>query len=138
MFVAKYATDAYDFDQLIGEMIQIPLSTVSFSQDLFKFFVKNIGIRLHPENLDNDFIDFLVSGINNQVIKFQRNSYTFLIKETFKSKINQILEALEISKLSVIYELDTLLNRVLISKEYINDRTRNRMLLGFKSLIHPG
>jgi len=135
---AVYTTGAIDFDQLVLDLIQIPLARDSFPSDFFKLIENNTRGNLNKENVEQKFFDFVLADINNQDIKIDEVEYSFLIKDAFKADLNDVLQTQEVSSLSVIFEIESLLETVFQSSQYINTRTREQIVRAFEMLVHPG
>lgn len=103
-FTAKYEPDRYDYDLLVSELVELPLSRALFYHRLFQFFNKNLNIKsrgLTP-------VHVMLRGIPNPTVVIEGLTYRFIIREAFQKTINKIIQAQEVCRFTDLLEINRL------------------------------
>lgn len=103
---AKYAPDRYDYDALIGKLIDIPLDSRRLYDKLFEFFKQEPGI---PQD-KKDLIDFVLSGVNNRALTINNIEYRFVINDTYRQAIEEILESQQVCSMAALLKINRLMD----------------------------
>ncbi len=118
---AKYAPDHYDYDALVGKLIDIiPFDRSGFYDQLFAFFKTGLNIQRNKK----DLIDFALEGINNTILNIDNIDYQFVIKDVYKKQINEILESQQACSLSTLLEINELFDRLLAERKNLTAVTK--------------
>jgi hypothetical protein len=105
---AKYAPDYYQYDRLIGELLQIPLSEESLYDSIFQFFAHHLGIDLTPSEVDQSYWDFLLPADLEVVVYNQ--AYQLETSSVLKKHILLMLEKQSTTNLSLLVKINHLLD----------------------------
>ncbi len=131
-YCGKYAPEKYDYDYLVSELISIPMTKQVFADNLFNFFKNSLKISLNSETIDQAFINFVLSGIENRNIHFNNLDYRYMAKELYRDIIKKIQLSQETSSLSVILDtsrlLDTLVEHDMSQSPGIEERIHETFL----------
>jgi hypothetical protein len=133
-FTAKYEPDWYDYDLLVSELLDLPLSRARFYLRLFQFFKKNLDIKsrgLSPINV-------ILRGIPNPGVVMEGLRYRFTIREAFQKTINKILQAQEVCTFTDLLEINRLLEEGLKVKPPYTAEVGARIERMFQHLPIPG
>jgi hypothetical protein len=133
-FTAKYEPDRYDYDLLVTELLDLPLSRAQFYHRLFQFFNKNLNIKSRGLSL----IHVMLSGIPNPNVDIEGLSYRFTIREAFQKTINKILKAQEVCTFTDLLEINRLLEEGLKVKPPHTADVGARIEEMFQQLPIPG
>jgi hypothetical protein len=104
---AKYAPRHYQYDRLIEELLQIPLSKESLYDDIFRFFAHHLEIDLTPSEVDQSFWDFLLPADPEVVVHNQ--AYQLAASPLLKKEILLMLEKQSTTNLSQLVKINRLL-----------------------------
>ncbi|MDQ1355595.1 MAG: hypothetical protein QG657_5905, partial [Acidobacteriota bacterium] len=116
---ARYAPDTpdapgrYDYDALVGKLVDIPFDANSLYDNLFTFLNTELDIRRNKKEL----IDFVLEGIENPPVEMDNTDYIFGIKDLYKKNLKEILESQGACPMAVLLEIDDLLNRLITERE---------------------
>jgi hypothetical protein len=137
-FTGKYAPDRFDYDGLVSELIQLPLTRPDFYHRVFRFFQNSMGISIDKKG--KTLVDAMLSGIPNPtiMIKSENARYRFLIKEAFRKTIVRILQSQEICSFSHFQEIHRLLARGMQVKPPATASLGGKINEAFAALPHPG
>jgi hypothetical protein len=113
---AKYAPHRYDYDALIGKLVDIPLNQDLFYDKIFEFFKTELKIRPGKK----DLIDFVLEGIDNQTMRIENIDYRFIIKDMYKKNIIEILQNQEACSLFALLEINGLFDRLVSERENLS------------------
>lgn len=133
-FTAKYEPDRYDYDLLVSELVDLPLSRAPFYHRLFQFFKKNLNIKsrgLSP-------VHVMLKGIPNPSVVMEGLRYKFMIREAFQKTINKILQAQEVCTFTALLEINRLLEEGLTVKPPHTTDVGARIEEMFQQLPLPG
>lgn len=122
---AKYAPGRYDYDALLEKLIAIPFVRPTLYDNLFDFFKSELKIEDTQKNL----IDFVVEGIENRGIDIEGTDYTFIVNESYKKNIEQVLESQEVCSFKTLLKLNRLFVRLIAEKGDLSAASRT-----FKSI----
>lgn len=103
---AKYAPDQYDYDAVIGKLIDIPLDFRHLYDKLFEFFKQELGVQQDKK----DLIDFVLSGVDNRVLTINNIDYRFVVNDTYRRVIEEILESQQVSSMAALLEINRLMD----------------------------
>ncbi len=101
---AKYAPDRYDYDALLEKLMAVPWDSGHFYDKLFEFF----HVELKIEKNKKDLVDFLLEGLKNKDITIDKTRFTFMVKDNYRDKIEEILRSQEICPLGTLLEINRL------------------------------
>jgi len=113
---ARYAADPpdrYDYDALVGKLIDIPFDVNTLYDRLFAFLKTELDIRRNKKEL----VDFVLEGIENPVLEIDNTDYIFRINDLYKKNLEEILESQGACPMTVLLEIDDLLNRLISERE---------------------
>jgi len=111
--VSKYVPDRCDYDTLIEKLVQIPCNRPDLYDKLFSFF----KIELNIEPGKKSFIDFVLEGINNQIVSIDGIDYRFIIKDIYRKNVEEILQSQGVCSLSTLFHINRLLDRFLLEDD---------------------
>gem|GEM_PF-689780 len=136
---ARYAPDRFDYDQVLEELMRIPFSGEEAYDQLFTFFKNALDIDGNPANpsaINQDFMQFLLGGIEDKVVVFQNQLYVIKAPAELKKEISQVLKKQRACALSDLVKLNGFLRNV---KENISWESRmGEMMLDIYNLLpHP-
>lgn len=133
-FTAKYDPDRYDYDLLVSELVDLPLSRGPFYHRLFQFFNKNLNIKsrgLTP-------VHVMLRGIPNPDVVIEGLKYKFTIRDAFHKTIKKILQAQEVCTFTDLLEINRLLEEGLKVKPPHTTDVGARIEGVFQQLPIPG
>ncbi len=107
---SRYAPDRYDYDTLIEKLIEIPCDRQNFYDGLFAFF--KTELKIEPDN--KTLIDFVLEGIDNQILNVNGTDYKFIIKDIYRENIKEILQSQGVCTLSTLLYINRLLDQLLL------------------------
>ncbi len=136
---ARYAPDRFDYDQVVEELMRIPFSGEEAYDQLFAFFKNVLDIDVNPANpsaINQDFMQFLLGGIDDKVVLFQNQLYVIKASEELKKEISQILKKQRACALSDLVKLNGFLRDL---KENVSWESRmgEQILDIYDLLPHP-
>ena len=136
---ARYAPDHFDYDRVLEELMRIPFSGEEAYDQLFAFFKNALDIDGNPANpsaINQDFMQFLLGGIEDKVVVFQNQLYVIKAPAELKKEISQVLKKQRACALSDLVKLNGFLRNV---KENISweSRMREQILNIYDLLPHP-
>jgi len=136
---ARYSPGHFDYDQVIEELMRIPFSGEEAYDQLFAFFKNALGIDVNPANpsaINQDFMQFLLGGIEDKVVVFQNQLYVIKAPEELKKEILQILKKQRACALSDLVKLNGFLRNL---KENVSWESRmgEHILDIYDLLPHP-
>jgi hypothetical protein len=105
---AKFAPDHYQYDRLIGELLQMPLSEESLYDNIFRFLARHLEIDLTPSEVDRSFWDFLLPADPEVVIHNQ--TYQLETSSVLKKHILLMFEKQSTTNLSLLVKINRLLD----------------------------
>jgi len=106
-FAGRYAPQAYDYDQLVGEVINLPLLKGTFFPRFLDYLEKFLGVTEQGRNLE----DVALSGVQNPLIRMDGASYQYMIKTQLKQNLDAIRLSQEGWRLAQLYRLKRLLTQ---------------------------
>ncbi len=104
---AKYAPADYQYDRLIEELLQMPLSKESLYDNVFRYFDRCLGIDLTSSEVDRSFWEFLLPPDPEVVVHQQ--TYRLETSPLLKQEILLILEKQSTANLSHLVNINRLL-----------------------------
>lgn len=134
---SKYTPDGFDYDGVIDELVKIPPEGAAAYDALFRFFEGPLAISLSPSRVDQSFMDFLLSGIQNPEVTVHDQVYILDASSVAGKKISNVLDSQETCTLSNLERI----NRRLA---YLRDcadgcgNTGKRLMEDVDQLPHPG
>ncbi|MCI0471667.1 MAG: hypothetical protein L0Y73_08425, partial [Candidatus Aminicenantes bacterium] len=102
---AKYAPGKFDYDRLVTELIDIPMTRSLFTDALFDYFEKELKIRPLKESIDQAFENFVLTGVENRPLRFNNIDYRYMAKERYRDLITEIRQSQEVSSLADFIEI---------------------------------
>ena len=105
---AKYAPDLYQYDRLVRELLQIPLSEKSLYDNIFRFLARHLEIDLTPSEADQSFWDFLLPADPEVVVHNQ--TYRLETSSVLKKHILIMFEKQSTTRLSLLVKINRLLD----------------------------
>jgi len=105
---SKYAPDRYDYDTLIEKLVEIPFDPKDCYDGLFAFF--KTELKIEPDN--KTLIDFVLEGINNQILNLNGTDYKFTIQDIYRECIKEILQSQGVCTLSTLLYINRLLDQL--------------------------
>ncbi len=133
---AKYDPDFFEYDQLIEELIRIPLDGAEAYDAIFQFFEDHLDIDLTPSEVDQSFADFLVTGIQPSEVIIHNQSYILDSSSVLKEKISRVLESQEACAPSHLAKINRLLKYFRKCSNGCKE-TGKRLIEAFDQLPHP-
>ncbi len=110
---ARYAPDRYDYDALVGKLMDIPFDVNTLYDRLFTFLNTELDIRRNKKEL----VDYVLEGIENPALEIDNTDYIFRIKDLYKKNLKEILESQGACPMAVLLEIDDLFNRLISERE---------------------
>lgn len=133
-FMGKHAPGAYDYDQLVSELLELPLEKAKFYPATIEWFKKRFRVRERGRSL----AQVMLSGIKNQRLKLDGATYRYMANRLLINKIDEILQSQEGWPFATFLEIQRLLKAGLKAKPpYTGDQCRAIQQV-FRSLPHPG
>jgi hypothetical protein len=105
---AKYAPNRFQYDGLIEELLQMPLSEESLYDNVFQFFARHLEIDLTPSEVDKSFWDFLLPADPEVVVHNQ--TYRLETSSVLKKQISLMFEKQSTTNLSLLVKINRLLD----------------------------
>ncbi len=136
-FSSKYHTNGYDFDLLVSELINIPLDKSKFIDHLFTYLNKNMKIPLRKNYIDGRFFEYLLSGVENELVELYSSDYELMNKNILRDALNKIISSQEVIHLSTVFEFNDLFNRLPSSEQAAKNSRYNKIVDLFQQLSHP-
>jgi hypothetical protein len=129
---AKYRPDQFQYDQLIEELTQIPLSAVEAYNGFFHYLENHLHIDLNPTNVDQAFLEFLSPGIENTRTELTIRQQTYFLESSsiLKEEIFRILDSQGACHLSDLVKINHLLESLLNSKHQHSSTYGYRKITG--------
>lgn len=109
---AKFAADKFDYDRLVSELIKVPMNKNLFCDGIFQYLKKEMKIRLLKESVDRAFENFVLSGVDNRTIRFNKLDYRYMARELYRDMIKEIQQSQEVCTLSNLIEVIDLLDEI--------------------------
>ncbi len=136
-FSSRYHPNGYNFDLLVTELINLPLDKSSFIDNLFKYLNRNMKIPLRKSRLDRKFFEYLLNGIENELIKLYNSDYEIMNKNILRESLDKIITSQEVIQLSTVFEFNDLFNRLPTSEKTTMKSRYNKIVDLFQRLSHP-
>lgn len=133
-FAAHYAPHAYDYDLVLSQLLDIPLTPGNFYTGVMQFLKKNLGVVEGQKNL----IDVMLTGVPNQSVMISGAEYLFAIQESFKNNVNLVMEGQGIVSLEKLLAIDRLLETGLTIPAPNSARICEEINDSFMQLPYPG
>lgn len=133
----KYAADRFDYDRLVGQMIQLPLERSRFYDAFFNFCQSQLHVPQEQDIIDEAFLNFMSTGIRNKIVEFQYADYEFPIKERYKKTIRDIWLSQEIALLSDLQRINLLLEKVAAGINRSDPKIADQLFAAFWRLPSP-
>jgi hypothetical protein len=105
---AKYAPDLYQYDRLVEELLQMPLSEELLYDNIFRFLSRHLEIDLTPSEVDRSFWDFLLPADPEVVVHNQ--TYQLETSAVLKKHILLMFEKQSTANLSLLVKINRLLD----------------------------
>ncbi|MGD2089753.1 MAG: hypothetical protein PVH61_26495 [Candidatus Aminicenantes bacterium] len=133
---AKYAPADYQYDRLIGELLQMPLSEASLYDNIFRFLARHLDIDLTPSEVDRSFWDFLLPADPEVVVHHQ--TYQLEASLILKKQVLEIFEKQCTVNLSLLVKINRLLEYFASSSSSQNYQEAGKQLFeAFRQLPLP-
>jgi hypothetical protein len=136
-YQAKYLSQDMDYDQLVSQLIQIPLDRSTIYNNLFEFFKSGMNIYPNKNSIDNAFIDFALKGIPNQYITMNDRKNRFLVQDQIKTTIRDILQSQEICPPSSLIEVNSVLQQAGNPQGRTGTGLKIKLIETFNQLPYP-
>ncbi len=136
-FSSKYHPNGYNFDQLVMELIKIPLDKNRFIANLFKYLNRYMKIPLRKSQIDRKFFEYLLNGVENDMIVLHNSDYELMNKNILRKSIDSIITSQEVIHLSTVFEFNDLFNRLPASEKTTMKSRYNKIVDLFQRLSHP-
>lgn len=122
---SKYEPGGYDYDELLEKLTTIPWDREHFYDEIFEFLRSNLGIGTNKK----DLIDFLLEGLKDRDLTIDGTGFKFMVRNSFRQKIEDILRTQEISPLTTLLEINGLLDRLKNREDLAASNGTGRRLL---------
>jgi len=136
-FSSRYHPNGYNFDQMVTELINMPLDKSSFIDNLFKYLNRNMKIPLRKSRIDRKFFEYLLNGIENELIELYNSDYEIMNKNIMRDSLDKIITSQEVIHLSTVFEFNDLFNRLPSSEKTTMKSRFNKIVDLFQRLSHP-
>lgn len=110
-YQAKYASHLLNYDRIINALIHIPLDRAQCYDQIFNFFKTQMNIYPNRNTIDTAIITNILKGIPNQYIQMNNRQHKFMIQDSTRNTINDILQSQEVCPLSTLIEVNQVLKR---------------------------
>jgi hypothetical protein len=135
--LGKYAPRRFDYDGLIGQMVQLPLDRSRFYDAFFPFLQTRLHIPQEENIIDEAFLDFVLAGVGNKMVEFQYADYEFPIKERCKRTIRAVWQSQETAPLSDLLRINRLLDMVSSGDGGADPKIADQLFAAFWRLPSP-
>ncbi|UCH95101.1 MAG: hypothetical protein JSV88_33285 [Candidatus Aminicenantes bacterium] len=125
---ARTMPTQYPYDQLVEELIQIPLSGASLYDGVFRFFASRLDIDLTGSWADQSFWDFLLPA-NLEVVVYNQ-AYQLETAPILKKEIAKALESQSSTSLSHLVKINRLLEALQASNSDRQHKKIGKQLFG--------
>ena len=110
-YQAKYASHLMDYDAIISELIKIPFDRAQCYDQIFNFFKTQLNLYPNRRTIDASIISNILKGIPNQYIQMNNRQHKFMIQDSTRATINDILQSQEVCPLSTLIEVNQVLKK---------------------------
>jgi len=132
-FTAKYAPEKYDYDQILTEMITLPMTPPAVYSGLFTIFKKHL-----LDNQRRSLVDVLLTGITNHQVTIGNANYRYMARDIFKNNITDVLAGQQICEFSTLMEINRCIEIGLKAKPPVPGEVGDHIENAFKNLPFPG
>ncbi len=136
-YQAKYASHLLDYDTIIDKLIKIPLDKSQCFDQIFDFFKTQMNIYPNRNTIDNAMISSILKGIPNQYIQMNNRQHKFMIQDSTRTTIDDILQSQEVCPLSTLIEVKQILKRAEQGDKLNIPAYKIQLVEAFNQLPHP-
>jgi len=111
---AKTLPDQYPYDDLVEELIKIPIRATTLYDNVFRFFSNNLGIALREGSADEAFFNFLLPG--DPEVTIHKQKYNLAFRPIQKKELTKILKNQKTANLNHLLKINRLLTALQTSK----------------------
>jgi len=108
---SRHPQSTIDYDRTLDQLSTAPLQKSFFYDSIFAILEQQLHIS-RVGNVQKDFFDFLLSGIRNQPIQLENETYLFCQNDWRRQTIDAILLSQETTTLSDLADINQLLGRL--------------------------
>lgn len=132
-----FAPDRFDYDRMIGSLMTIPWQRPVYYDRMFDFIKEQTSVDSLRDVTDESFLAFVLSGLKNQAVSIQGQAYEWRVKEMYAAILSGVLRSQEDCTLSVLSEINSLLNNLAETPAGFSKRSGRRLLEAFEQLPYP-
>jgi hypothetical protein len=135
--MASFAPDLFDYDRMVTNLLAISWQRAVFYDQLFAFIKTQTGAATDREIADESFLAFILSGLKNLPLTIQNQDYEWLVKDVFKASLIEMLRSQEDCTLSLLVEINNLMDNLCLAPAEFPKSSRRRLLEAFEELPYP-
>jgi hypothetical protein len=135
--MAWLSPDSYDYDHVVNELLALSWQRTNFYDHFFGFIKAQTGVNSVDDVTDELFIDMILRGMHNQDLTIQGQKYEWQVHDVFKASLKEILRSQEDCTLSVLAEINAILDRLYRSPAGLDPRWTQRLLEAVEDLPYP-
>lgn len=133
-FMGKYAPETFDYDQLVSQLLDLPLEPSKFYPAIIDWFKKSLRVQ----ERDRSLAQVMLSGVKDQKIKLEGANYRFMANRLLMKTIDEIMQSQEGWPFSRFLQIQRLIHAGLKAKPpFTGDQCRAIQQV-FRGLPHPG
>lgn len=135
--MAWFAPDLFDYDRMVTDLLAISWHRPVFYDQLFAFIRTQTGASTDGEISDESFLSFVLSGLKNLPLTIQNQNYEWLVKDVYKASLIEMLRSQEDCTLSVLAEINNLLDNLCQVQVDFQKSSGQRLLEAIEELPYP-
>lgn len=128
--------DDFDYDEVLEAFMRLPFSGADAYDQIFAFFNNNLRIHVHPSEIKRGFIQFLLGGIEDNVVLFENQLHVIKAPDELEKEISRVLKKQRVCALSDLVKLNDYLDQLKADSPW-DSRMGDRMLDIYDNLPHP-
>jgi hypothetical protein len=135
--MAWFAPDRYDYDRIVSDLLAISWQLPDIYDQIFVFIKNQTGVNSTREITDESLLNLVLSGLKNQLLTIQNQNYEWLVKDVFKASLIEMLRSQEDCTLTVLAEINNLLNNLCQIPADFPKSSGRRLLEAIEELPYP-
>ncbi len=135
--MAWFSPDQYDYDRVVSGLLALSWQRSNFYDHFFEYIKTLTGVASLNGISDELFIDMVLRGLHNQMLTYQEQDYEWRVHDGFKSSLKEILLSQEDCTLTVLAEINMILDHLYQSPAGLDAKWTQRLLEAFEELPYP-
>ncbi len=135
--MAWFSPDQYDYDRLVDGLLALSWQRSNFYDHFFEFIRAQAGAASPHDVTDDLLIDMVLRGLHDQRLTIQDQDYEWQVHDEFKGVLKNILRSQEDCTLSVLADINRMLDHLCQAPTEVNEQWFRRLREALEDLPYP-